>query len=78
MEPSGPGRTPGVASRSSRQRATESTADFVSRLQGSIEELEVCEEVQQHPQARRSPATGIPLLLWLTEQNLNLAAECRR
>jgi hypothetical protein len=48
------------------------------RLQGSIEELEVCEEVQQHPQARRSPATGIPLLLWLTEQNLNLAAECRR
>src|SRR5579864_5770601 len=32
MEPSGPGRTPGVASGSSCQRATESTDDVVSRL----------------------------------------------
>ena len=34
MEPSGPGRTPGIASGSSRQRATESIADFVSSLAG--------------------------------------------
>ena len=34
MEPSGPGRTPGVASGSSRQRATEGTDDVVSRLAG--------------------------------------------
>ena len=34
MEPSGPGRTPGVASGSSRERATESIDDVVPRLAG--------------------------------------------
>src|ERR1700751_6062749 len=71
MEPRGPARTAGVASSFLCQRATSCPADFVSSFAGRIEELdkEVCEEVQQHPQARRlltHPGVG-PITALATE-----------